>query len=335
MAERAAALTRQLLAFSRQQVLQPSVINLNKIIADTENMLQHLIGEDIKLVTVPDPQLGHVRADAGQIEQIIMNLVVNARDAMPDGGRLTIETSNVILDRMYSRQYIGVTPGPHVMLAVSDTGVGMDAETQARIFEPFFTTKEQGKGTGLGLATIHGIVNQSSGHILVYSEKGRGTTFKIYLPQTESVPGKTEPEQSFDQSGQSWETILLVEDEDAVRQVVSLHLTHQGFTVVEAKDAAHALYISDQHQGPIHLLLTDVVMSGSMNGAQLARELTALRPEMKVLYMSGYTDNVIAHSGVLDPGIAFLQKPFAPHEIIKKVRQVLDSEKSAASTGVC
>jgi PAS domain S-box-containing protein len=323
--ERAASLTRQLLAFSRRQILEPKILGLNDIVTNTEKMLQRLIGEDIALATMLDPQLGWVKADPGQLEQIIMNLALNARDAMPEGGKLTIETANVYLDEAYACQHVGVEAGSYVMLAISDTGLGMDAETQARIFEPFFTTKEPGKGTGLGLATVHGIVNQSGGHIWVYSEPGQGTTFKIYLPQIEATGEQDQPNQAPVKSGQGWETILLVEDEEMVRAQARRALFNQGYTVLEAKDGKQARRICAEHDGPIHLLLTDVVIPGGMNGVQLAAELVSLHPQMKVLYMSGYADNAIVHNGILDPDIAFLPKPFSPNDLVSKVREVLDN----------
>ncbi len=324
-AERAAALTRQLLAFSRQQILQPHVLDLNDIVVNLEKMLRRLIGEDIDLITILERQLGPVKADAGQIEQVIMNLVVNARDAMPGGGRLTIETTNVCLDEIYSRQNVGVVAGPYVMLAVSDTGIGMDAQTQARIFDPFFTTKPQGKGTGLGLATAHGIISQSGGHISVYSKPGQGTTFKIYLPQVDpgaqvvrSKHGSVRPERG-------WETILLIEDEERVRGLIQQILTGEGYKVLKAKNSVDAHQVCVKHKGPIHLLLTDVIIPGGQNGVQLAKALTARYPEMKVLYISGYTDNMIAHQGMLDPDVAFLPKPFTLSSLLGKVREVLDT----------
>lgn len=324
-AERAATLIRQLLAFSRQQILQPSILNINDIIVNLEKMLRRVIGEDIDLVTILEPQLGQVTADAGQIEQVIMNLVVNARDAMPEGGRLIIETANIYLDEMYSRQSVGVVAGPYVVLAVSDTGVGVDAETHARIFDPFFTTKPQGKGTGLGLATAHGIINQSGGHIWVYSEPGKGATFKIYLPRVESTAGLVRPKQVSVKPGRGWETIVLVEDEEMVRELTQQILVGEGYTVLKAKDSKEAHQRCIEHNGPIHLLLTDVIIPGGQSGVQLAHELTALYPKIKVLYMSGYTHNTIVHHGVLDPDVAFLPKPFTLNGLTSKVREVLDA----------
>ena len=320
----AASLTRRLLAFSRKQVLQPKVLDLNRVVADTEKMLRRLIGEDIDLVSRLDSALGRVAADPSQIEQVVINLAVNARDAMPRGGKLTIETANVSLDESYARQHIDVRPGQYVMLAMSDTGIGMDAATLSHMFEPFFTTKETGKGTGLGLATVYGIVKQSGGHIWVYSELGQGTTFKVYLPgaekDTESVPSDaalTELPQ-----GRS-EALLLVEDDDTVRSLAGRCLRMNGYTVIEAREGAEALKIFEEHGGSFHLLITDVVMPG-MSGRELAKEITLLSPELKVLYMSGYTANAIAQHGVLDAGITLLQKPFTPEALVRRVREVLD-----------
>ncbi len=323
-ADRAALLTRQLLAFSRRQVLEPEVLDLNDVVANMDKMLRRLIGEDIDLVSVRRPGLGRVKADPGQIEQVIMNLAVNARDAMPQGGKLTLETANVELDEVYARNHVAITPGSYVMLAVSDTGCGMDAETQARIFEPFFTTKELGKGTGLGLATVYGIVKQSGGYIWVYSEPGQGTTFKVYLPRLEEAVETAQPEREIVRPARGSETVLLVEDEENVRQLVRQTLEKNGYTVLEARAGAEATQLSAQHPGPIHLMLTDVVMP-KMSGRELAERLALLRPGIKVLYMSGYTDNAIVHHGVLDPGTAFLQKPFTAADLGQKVREVLDS----------
>ncbi|MDR3678163.1 MAG: PAS domain S-box protein [Acidobacteriota bacterium] len=319
---RAASLTRQLLAFSRRQVLAPQVLNLNVVIANLGKMVARLIGEDIKLHTIFDPSLARVRADPGQIEQVIMNLVVNARDAMPSGGNLTIETSNVELDENYAQTHPTVKPGPHVMFAVADTGTGITLETQARIFEPFFTTKEQGKGTGLGLATVYGIVKQSGGSIWVYSELGHGTVFKIYLPAvSESLAekGHAKPEMG---TALGSETILVVEDEEGVRSLVREALESRGYKVLETDDAEKALTLCTDHAGTIDLLLTDVVMP-KMSGPAVAGKVTALRPGIKVLYMSGYTDEAIVHHGVLGEGIPFIQKPFSPLALRKKIREVL------------
>jgi nitrogen-specific signal transduction histidine kinase/CheY-like chemotaxis protein len=320
--ERAALLTRQLLAFSRQQILLPEILDLNAVVGEVDSMLRRLIGEDIDLKTPLAPNLGRVKADPGQIQQILMNLAVNARDAMPQGGKLTIETANVELDSAYARTHAEVKPGSYVMLAVSDTGTGMVAEIQARIFEPFFTTKEKGKGTGLGLATVYGIVKQSGGNIWVYSEPGRGTSFKIYLPQVgEATAAAAPPIPSEARTGAS-ETILLVEDDRGVRALARRVLELHGFRVLEADRGEDALQISERHEGPIHLLLTDVIMPG-MSGRALADRLGTGHPETRVLFMSGYTDEAIVHHGVLESGIAFLQKPFTPDSLARKVRETL------------
>ena len=323
--ERAASLTQQLLAFSRRQMLEPKVLNLNENVSAMDSMLRRLIGEHIDLVTILGADLGRVKADSSQMEQVIMNLAVNARDAMPEGGKLTIETANVELDEAYASRHMTVEPGAYVLLAISDTGHGMDEETQVRLFEPFFTTKEKGKGTGLGLSTVYGIIKQSGGMIWVYSELGRGTTFKIYLPRVVDV--LEEPSLvsvSGAESAGGTETILLVEDEESVRALACEALEEAGFHVLEARHGAEALVVSHRHQGPIHLMLTDVVMP-EMSGRVLADRLAPQRPSLKVLYMSGYTDNAIIHQGVLDPGTAFLHKPFSPDALVRKVREVLDA----------
>jgi PAS domain S-box-containing protein len=323
-AERAASLTRQLLAFSRKQVLQPQRLDLNRVVGNMDKMLRRIIGEDIELVTVLGPELGTVTADPGQIEQVIMNLAVNARDAMPQGGKLTIETADADLDEAYAQHHLEAQPGPYVMLAVSDTGVGLDQEAQARIFEPFFTTKELGKGTGLGLSTVYGIVKQSGGLIWVYSEPGKGTTFKIYLPRLEApgdVAGLSQVPGTCDWGS---ETILLVEDEDMVRQVARRILARHGYSVLEAASGDNALVVSREHAGPIHLMLTDVVMPG-MSGQEIMENLKSQRPEMKVLFMSGHTENAIVHHGVLNPGTAFIQKPFKYNILAHKIREMLDN----------
>ncbi len=324
--QRASSLTRQLLAFSRKQMLAPRVLDLNGVVTENLKMLTRMIGEDIDLVMVPATGLGAVRADAGQIEQVIMNLAVNARDAMPSGGKLTIETSNVSLDDGDARLHAPLRPGDYVMLAISDTGQGMDSETQSHIFEPFFTTKGL-KGTGLGLSTVYGIVKQSGGYIWVSSEPSKGTTFKIYLPRVAEkvespaqvvVPAEvvaTEP---------GTETILLVEDEANLRYLARQFLEKQGYRVIEAADGAVAMQIAVAHDGIIHLLLTDVIMPG-MNGRELAQRVSEIRPNTKVLYMSGYTENVIGHNGTLDAGVRLLQKPFTLHDLKNKVREVLDT----------
>lgn len=322
-ADRAATLTRQLLAFSRQQVLAPKVIDLNAVVSNMDKLLTRLLGEDIGLYTVLEASLGRVKADPGQIEQVVMNLAVNARDAMPRGGKLTIETANVDLDDTYAREHVGARAGSYVMLAVSDNGTGMVQEVRQRIFEPFFTTKELGKGTGLGLSTVYGIVKQSEGYIWVYSEPGQGTSFKVYLPRVdaaaEAVPLRTTRKASYIGT----ETVLLVEDEDGVRALVRQVLHKHGYTVLEARHGGEALLHCERHQGTIQLLLTDVVLE-QMGGPELARRLSGIRPDMRVLYISGYTDDAIIHHGVLTEGTAFLQKPFTTEALARKIRQVLD-----------
>ncbi|MGA7400275.1 MAG: ATP-binding protein [Candidatus Sulfotelmatobacter sp.] len=324
-AQRASSLTRQLLAFSRKQMMAPKILDLNEVVTENLKMLTRVIGEDIDLVMVPAATLGAVRADAGQIDQVIMNLAVNARDAMPSGGKLTIETSNVSLDEEYSRFHAPLRPGDYVMLTISDTGMGMDSETQSHIFEPFFTTKGP-KGTGLGLSTVYGIIKQSGGYIWVYSESGKGTTFKIYLPRVperaESPAVVSTAESVGTEPGT--ETILLVEDETNLRYLARQFLEKQGYRVIEAADGAVAMQIAVAHEGMIHLLLTDVIMPG-MNGRELAQRISEIRPNTKVLYMSGYTENVIGHNGTLDAGVRLLQKPFTLRELKSKVREVLDS----------
>jgi CheY-like chemotaxis protein len=322
--ERAVALTRQLLAFSRKQVLQPAMLDLNQVAEGVEKLLRRIIGEDIDFVQVLAPDLGAVHADPGQIEQVLMNLAVNARDAMPEGGKLTIETSNVEIDEEYAAFHGAVKPGSYVRLAVSDTGCGMDEQTKARLFEPFFTTKEKGKGTGLGLSTVYGIIKQSGGNIWVYSEVGKGTTFKICLPRDFSATASTtiKPSATTKRS-KGTETILVVEDEEALRKVALRTLGASGYKVLTASDGEEALLVSARHVGDIHMLLTDVVMPG-MSGRALAQQLSKARPTVKVLYMSGYTDNAIVHRGALDPGTHFLAKPFTSAGLTRKVREVLD-----------
>ena len=320
--ERAAKLTRQLLAFSRQQVLQPRVLDLGDVVEGMRGMLQRLVGEDVELELRCAAPLGKVLVDPTQIEQVIMNLVVNARDAMPTGGKLTIATENVDLDARFASSHLGVQPGPHVMLAVSDTGEGMDKETLARIFEPFFTTKEKGKGTGLGLSTAFGIVKQSAGSIWVYSEPAKGATFKVYLPITrEAVASLPSPMPASELRGS--ETVLLVEDEEQVRALAASILRRYGYRVLEARIAREAIERFTEEPGAVDLLLTDVVMP-DVGGALLAEKLVALCPSLRVLFMSGYTDDAVVRHGVLDVGVAFLQKPFVPEALARRVRAVLD-----------
>jgi signal transduction histidine kinase/CheY-like chemotaxis protein len=329
-AERAAGITRQLLAFSRKQVLSPRVINLNEVMLSLDSLLRRLIGEDIEVLTVPANDLGSVRADPGQIEQVIMNLALNARDAMPAGGKLTLETSNVDLDSSYARDDVPVEPGRYVMLAVSDSGEGMSEETQSRIFEPFYTTKEVGKGTGLGLSMVYGIVKQSGGYIWVYSEPHRGTTFKIYLPRTEQPAETTVVEKRPSNVQRGTETILLVEDDPQLRQLSSTVLAHCGYDMLVAASPEEGLAICQSNHKDIRLLVTDVVMP-RMNGRQLAEKIVAVCPKVRVLYISGYTNNAIVHYGVLDPGLWFLPKPFSLSALVAKVREVLDAGTDTAS----
>lgn len=321
--DRATTLTRQLLAFSRKQLLELKVVDVNAIVADMERLLRPLIGENIELVTRLQNNLGRTRADAGQIEQVIMNLVVNSKDAMPNGGKITIQTANVSLDDDLRREYSYIQPGPYVMLSVTDNGQGMDKETQSRIFEPFFTTKEKGKGTGLGLSTVYGIVKQSGGYVFAQSESGQGTTFRIYFPRVEDAAEPLNHTQTAKTSLGGTETILLVEDEESVRQLVRETLAARGYQVLEADDGQKALAISKSHAGPIHMLLTDVVMPG-MSGRELAKQLAETHPQTRILYLSGYTEDAIVHQGVLDSGTAFLQKPFTLQMLSRKVREVLN-----------
>ncbi len=320
--ERAADLTRQLLAFSRQQVIEPKILDLDAVLSGMEKMLRRLIGEDIDLRITQTRGLGKVKADPGHVEQVVMNLVVNARDAMRDGGKLTIETANIELDDAYAQQHLGSKPGPHVMIAISDTGTGMDAATQQHIFEPFFTTKEKGKGTGLGLSTVFGIVKQSGGTIWVYSEIDRGTTFKVYLPRTDEIERDRILSAELP-TVRGEETILLVEDDDQVRTVVRGILKRNGYAVLDARNGAEALQLCEQHTGALDLLLTDVVMP-VMGGRELSERVAKLRPGLKVLFMSGYTEDAILHHRILVPGIALLQKPLTPDALLRKVRSVLD-----------
>lgn len=326
-ANRASSLTRQLLAFSRKQMLAPRILDLNTVVTENAKMLTRMIGEDIELVMVPGGDLGSIRADAGQIEQVIMNLAVNARDAMPSGGRLTIETSNVSLTQEQAKFQVPIQPGDYVLLSISDTGAGMDSETQSHLFEPFFTTKGP-KGTGLGLSTVYGIIKQSGGYIWVFSELGKGTTFRIYFPRVPEIaerPVQTMPAaESVIPAEPGTETILLVEDEANLRYLARQFLEKQGYRVIEAADGTVAMQIAVAHEGVIHLLLTDVIMPG-MNGRELAQRIAEVRPNTKILYMSGYTENVIGHNGTLDAGVRLLQKPFTLRELKNRVREVLES----------
>jgi PAS domain S-box-containing protein len=321
-AERAAALTRQLLAFSRMQVLQPKVMDLNAVVTEMSKMLPRLIGEDIELSIVASPKLGRVKADPVQMEQVILNLAVNARDAMPRGGKIVIETSNCELDEAYARRHPPMHAGRFVMLAVTDTGIGMDVETQAHIFEPFFTTKEKGKGTGLGLATVYGVVKQSGGFVWVYSEPAQGTTFKIYFPRVDEPVESGRSEKAGAESPEGSETILLVEDERDVREIAREFLALGGYTVLEAKDGAEAIEMARRYPGPIHLLVTDMVMPG-MGGRELTAQLAPLRPEMKVVYMSGYTEYASTRQGEIGHNAVLLTKPFTRGDLARTVRDAL------------
>ncbi|MBX3399372.1 MAG: PAS domain S-box protein [Gemmataceae bacterium] len=324
--DRAGALTRQLLAFSRQQVVEPQVLSLNSIVIDTEKMLRRLIGEDILLATNLAPNLGKVRVDPGQIEQVLVNLAVNARDAMPRGGHLTLETMAVTLDANYCRAYSDLVPGEYILLAVSDNGTGMDEATQSRIFEPFFTTKPVGHGTGLGLATVHGIVKQSRGHVAVYSEPGHGTTFKVYLPKVSAAASTPRIVAAPAPMPPGTETVLLVEDENAVRALGRHILRNCGYVVLDSANGKDALRFAETHPGPIHLLISDVVMP-HLGGRELAERYTRIRPESRVLFLSGYTDDAVIRHGVIEAEFAFLQKPFTPSALAQKVRTVLDAER--------
>ena len=326
LTDRAAGLTRQLLAFSRQQKLQPEVLNVNLLICDETKMLGRLIGEDVEFRFLPGADVGNVLADAGQIEQIIMNLAVNARDAMPDGGTLIIETANVELDEEYARVHVSAVAGPHIMIAVSDSGCGMDKETQDRIFDPFFTTKEQGKGTGLGLATVYGIVKQHGGNIRVYSELGQGTTFKIYLPRCEGEAEAKKAEGAAEIPASRGETILFAEDEVSVLKLGKRMLESLGYTVLAVPTPSEARLLAERHGGRIHLLITDVVMP-EMNGRELAEQLREVCPDMKSLFMSGYSANIVADRGVLDKDVRFIQKPFTLQNLAVKVREALEGER--------
>jgi PAS domain S-box-containing protein len=329
--QRAVGLTRQLLAFSRQQVLEPVVLNLNKLVSEMEKMLPRLIGEDIDLSLILDPAISLVKVDPGQVEQVLMNLAVNARDAMPDGGKLTIQTGDTEIDVAYAREHPGAIPGRYVMLAVKDTGTGIDPEIQAQIFEPFFTTKGRDKGTGLGLATVYGIVKQSNGYIALDSEPGNGSLFTVYFPRIDQLaPAVTAsaPEQS---TSRGSETILLVEDAEPLRVLAHLFLKENGYQVLTAADGSLALQVAAEFAGPIHLLLTDVVMPG-MNGRVLSERLSPSHPGMKILYMSGYTDSFIAGHGVLEPGTHLLRKPFTEEVLLRKIRELLDGPSDTKKT---
>jgi two-component system cell cycle sensor histidine kinase/response regulator CckA len=322
-AQRAATLTRQLLAFSRQQILLPRVLNLNEVVQDISQMLLRVIAEDISLVLIPAPSLGSVKADLGQMEQVLMNLVVNARDAMPQGGKIVIETANVELDTTYSNTHREVKPGPYVLLSVSDTGSGIDSKTMSKIFEPFFTTKPPGEGTGLGLSMVYGVIRQSGGYIWVYSELGQGTTFKIYLPRIEEAAEplpRTTPEIVFAKGS---ETVLVVEDEQNLLDLTVELLESEGYRVLAAKDGPSAIAISQAHRETIHVLLADVVLP-NMSGTALAARIKEFRPDLKVLYMSGYTGSLVADHGVLASGGAFIQKPFTKHSLLSELRRVVE-----------
>jgi CheY-like chemotaxis protein len=327
-ADRATTVTRQLLAFSRKQLLELKVVDVNSIVSDMERLLRPLIGENIELITALAEDLGRTRADAGQIEQVIMNLVVNSKDAMPNGGKITISTANVALGDDLRRQYSYIQPGRYVMFSIGDTGQGMDRETQSRIFEPFFTTKEKGKGTGLGLSTVYGIIKQTGGYIFAQSDVGRGTTFRIYLPRVEEAAEPSHHTHAKQIATGGSETLLLVEDEECVRELVNDTLQARGYSVLQASHGEAALKIAAAHPDQIHLLITDVVMPG-MSGRELAKLLSKARPGIKVLFLSGYTEDTIIHQGALESGTAFLQKPFTLQALSRKVREILDGDSQS------
>jgi CheY-like chemotaxis protein len=326
---RAAGLTQQLLAFSRQQVIQHRVLDLNAVVAGTERMLRRLLGEDIELIIELGRDVGPVMADAGQIEQVILNLAVNARDAMPRGGRLVVETATAELDQAYARQHPGSRAGRHAMVAVTDSGVGMNRATMAQIFEPFFTTKEPGRGTGLGLSTVFGIVSQSEGSIFVYSEPGAGSTFKVYLPCVTGAVDVAAPDRPAEQVPGGSETILLVEDEESLRDLARETLELMGYSVLVAPHGGEALVVGERHEGTIDLLVTDVIMP-HLSGPEVAEQLVRARPGLRVLYMSGYTGSALGHRRPLDPGAVLLEKPFSPDALTRKVREVLDAPRPPA-----
>ncbi len=324
-ADRAAGLTRQLLAFSRQQVLEPRILDLDDVITEMKDLLRRMLGEDVELVVTPAESLGRVRADPGQIGQVIMNLAANSRDAMPYGGRFIVETSSVVVDEIFSAQHANMPLGSYVVLSVTDTGGGMTPEIRSHIFEPFFTTKEKGKGTGLGLATVYGIVKQSGGYIWVHSEPEQGATFRVYLPRVEALPELLQPPPAPVANCRGSETLLVVEDEEGVRILVRDYLQMNGYTVLEAGGGEEALRIAGEHSGEISLMITDVIMPG-INGRELAERMVLLRPAMKVLYISGYAEAAVYRKGILEPGAPFLQKPFGPPDLGRKVRDVLGPE---------
>jgi two-component system cell cycle sensor histidine kinase/response regulator CckA len=328
--QRAADLVRQLLAFSRKQIIEPKTVDLNALLSDVEKIMGRIIGEHIQLETILVPDLGFIRSDPNQLEQIILNLAVNARDAMPDGGHLTIETANVVLDADDMAKHFEVEPGEYVMLTVSDSGMGMSEAVKARIFEPFFTTKEMGKGTGLGLATVFGIVKQNRGYIWVYSEEGQGTTFKIYLPRVDRADRWLPRSRRVEPLPRGSETILLVEDEPAVRELAAEMLRGQGYQVLEANDGLEALELVGRLNGTLSLLVTDVIMP-RMNGKELAKKMAETDPHVKTLFISGYTDEMIARHGILEAGVEFIEKPFSTASLVYKVRQVLEGTDQTRS----